>query len=277
MRPMAILTDEQVAQYHEQGWISPVEVLSADEAAAALAALEEAEAAFPDDLHAENRNNAHLVLPFLAELALHERVLDCVRSLVDDPLALSSSVLFAKAPHTGSYVSWHQDATYMALAPADFVTPWLALTPSTVESGCVSVIPGTHRGGIVPHTDAFGDDNILTRGQYVEVDASTAVDLVLEAGQMSLHHPHLVHGSQPNRTDHRRVGVAFQSYLGSGVRPTRGEHHVVALGDRPVDPAFRVVPWPTGTCTPEGRAVRAAANAAYSDVLYDGAEVRRLL
>lgn len=271
------LTDEQVVQYREHGWVAPIDLLTADEAADALAALEEAEADFPDDLHAENRNNAHLLLPFLAELAVHEVVLECVRSLVADPVALSSSVLFIKEPRTGSYVSWHQDATYMALEPDDFVTAWIALTPSTVDSGCVSVLPGTHRRGILEHTDAYGDDNILTRGQYLDVDDSTAVDLVLAPGQMSLHHPHLVHGSQPNRSDDRRVGVAFQSYLGAGVRPTRGEHHVMAIDDRPVDPAFHTVPAPAARCTPEGRATRLIVNDAFADVLYEGAEVRRLL
>jgi ectoine hydroxylase-related dioxygenase (phytanoyl-CoA dioxygenase family) len=274
---MVGLTDGQVAQYRKQGWVGPIDVLTAAEAADALGELEAAEVDFPDDLHAENRNNAHLVLPFLAELAVHEVVVDCVRSLVADPVALSSSVLFIKEPQTGSHVTWHQDATYMGLEPDDFVTAWIALTPSTVENGCVSVIPGTHRLGIVKHTDAYGADNILTRGQYVDVDDSSAVDLVLAPGQMSLHHPHLVHGSQPNRSDDRRVGVAFQSYLGAGVRPTRGEHHVMALDERTVDPAFHVVRVPTGRCTLEDRATRRTVNEAFADVLYESAEVRRRL
>ena len=274
---MAGLTDSQVAQHREQGWLAPIDVLTADEAADAPADLEAAEADFPDDVHAENRNNAHLVLPFLADLAVHEIVVDCARSLVADPVALSSSVLFIKEPHTGSHVTWHQDATYMGLEPDDFVTAWIALTPSTTESGCVSVIPCTHRRGILEHTDTFGADNILTRGQYVDVDDSAAVDLVLAPGQMSLHHPHLVHGSQPNRSNDRRVGVAFQSYLGAGVRPARGEHHVMALGDRPIDPAFHTVPAPTARCTPEARSTRRIVNDAFADILYEGAEVRRRL
>ena len=122
VRTMVGLTDGQVAQYREQGWVAPIDVLTAAEAADALGELEAAEVDFPDDLHAENRNNAHLVLPFLAELAVHEVVVDCVRSLVADPVALSSSVLFIKEPQTGSHVTWHQDATYMGLEPDDFVT-----------------------------------------------------------------------------------------------------------------------------------------------------------
>jgi len=173
-------------------------------------------------------------------------------------------------------VSWHQDATYMGVDSADLVTAWVALTSSTAESGCVSVVSGTHQDGIRPHVDRFGPDNILTRGQHVDgIDEATTVDVELRPGQMSLHHPYLVHGSRPNSSADRRVGVAFQSYIGVGVRPSRGEHHVLPVGPEPVDPSFTVVRRPIGECTAEGRAMRAAANAALSDVLYHGAAKRR--
>jgi len=271
-----ILTDEQVAHYRDHGWVAPIDVLTADEATALHRALVDAERAFPDDLHAGHRNNAHLVLPFLADLATHDVILDCAASLVDDPRSLLNSVLFIKEPGSDAYVSWHQDSTYMGLDSTDMVTAWVALTPSTTESGCVAILPGSHTDGIRTHVDRYGPDNILTRGQHIDgIDEAAAVDVELRPGQMSLHHPHLVHGSRPNRTDRRRVGVAFQCYVGADVRPSRGKHHVLALGGRPVDPAFTTVPAPDGPCTAAGRAVRAAANAALSDVLYDGAAVRR--
>ena len=272
---MPVLTDYQVAHYRDHGWVAPVDVLTADEATALHRALVDAEHAFPDDLHAGHRNNAHLVLPFLADLAIHEVILDCVRSLVDDPRSLLNSVLFIKEPGSDAYVSWHQDSTYMGLDSSDMVTAWVALTASTTASGCVAMVPGSHSDGIRPHVDRYGAENILTRGQHVDVDVRAAVDIELQPGQMSLHHPHLVHGSRPNRTGLRRVGVAFQCYVGAAVRPSRGEHHVLPIGDRPVDPSFVTVPAPDGLCTPGGRAVRAAANAALSDVLYDGANLRR--
>ena len=92
-------------------------------------------------------------------------------------MAFWSSVLFIKEPHSGAFVSWHQDATYMILNSDNHVTAWIALIPSTEESGCVAVIPGTHRQGIVNHEDTFGEDNILTRGQRVMgIDESQAVN-----------------------------------------------------------------------------------------------------
>ena len=78
----------------------------------------------------------------------------------------------------------------------------------------MSMIPGSHRNSIVEHDDTFGKDNILTRGQVVkDVDESKAVDLIMRPGQMSLHHGEIVHGSQPNQSNQRRVGFALQSYM----------------------------------------------------------------
>jgi len=272
------LSADQVAHYRDHGWVAPVDVLTEAEAADALDALEAAEAAFPDDLHAERRNNAHLVLPFLAELARHPVILAAAGSLVGEPSALLTTVLFVKEPRTGHFVSWHQDGTYMGMGATEMTTAWLALTPSTPDNGCVAMVPGSHRHGISPHVDRYGADNILTRGQHVEgVHTDTAVDIVLRPGQMSLHHPHLVHGSRPNGSDGRRVGVAFQSYVGTGARMDRGGYHVLPVGDGPIDRSFTVAPFPTGDFTDEGRATRDAADAAMAEILYEGAAERRQL
>jgi len=267
---------QQVADYRSDGYIAPLDLVSADEAAEVLRKLEDAEARFPHELHAENRNNTHLILPFLADLAMNDRMVAMVSRLVGNDISLTSTVLFIKESGTQAFVSWHQDATYMGLEPDNFVTAWLALTPSTERSGCVAVVPGTHRRGQQDHQDTFEEDNILTRGQEVEeVDETNVVNLVLEPGQMSLHHPWLVHGSRANESDHRRVGIAFQSYIGGDVRPARGEHYVMDISGTRPHADFLDAPRPWGLCTPAGRGIREQANAALADVLYDGAEVRR--
>ena len=113
---------------------------------------------------------------------------------------------FLKEPRSDAYVSWHQDATYWGLEPADIVTAWVAFTPSTVESGCMRVVPGTHQGGIVEHRETWDADNLLSRGQEiaVEVDVEKVVDVVLKPGEMSLHHVKIAHNSEPNRSAQRR-------------------------------------------------------------------------
>ena len=118
------------------------------------------------------------------------------------------SVFFNKEPQTQDYISWHQDITYWGLdQEGDVVTAWVALSPSTPESGCMRVVPGTHKREVVPHQDTFGAQNMLSRGQEiaVEVDEDHAVDLVLQPGQMSLHHVKIFHGSRQNRAADRRL------------------------------------------------------------------------
>jgi ectoine hydroxylase-related dioxygenase (phytanoyl-CoA dioxygenase family) len=92
------------------------------------------------------------------------------------------------------------------------VTAWVALSPATVESGCMKFVPGSHRRTIVPHIDTFAADNLLSRGQEiaVEVDEAEAVPVVLRPGQMSLHHGRLFHASGPNVTDDRRIGFVVR-------------------------------------------------------------------
>lgn len=276
-----VLTKEQIEHYREYGWLAPIDIISEDEATAIRLKLEAAEAKYPEHLHAENRNNAHLAFPFLTELAFHEKICAAASSLVGNNMGLTSTVLFIKAPQSGSYVSWHQDATYMGLntdTTNNFVTAWIALTPSTIKSGCVSVIPKTHHQGVVKHEDTFGKNNILTRGQKVsDIDESQAVNLELRPGQMSLHHPWLIHGSLPNKSNYRRIGIAMQSYFGDDVRPARGEHHVMHIQGAPISPEFIVSPYPKKECDDNAIAVREAANKAFSDVLYEGAKIKRKL
>ena len=113
------------------------------------------------------------------------------------------------------------------------VTAWVALSPSTPESGCMRVVPGTHKREVVPHQDTFGAQNMLSRGQEiaVEVDEDHAVDLVLQPGQMSLHHVKIFHGSRQNRAKDRRLGFAIR-YL-PPLGPPGGRRRQRDAGARP--------------------------------------------
>jgi len=119
-------------------------------------------------------------------------------------------------------VSWHHDSTYWGLDPDDVVTAWVAFTDATPENGYMQFIPGTHKVEQLPHLDTFHRDNLLSRGQEiaVEVDTSKAVGIALRAGEMSLHHIKLVHGSEPNRSADRRIGLAIR-YIPTYVRQTK--------------------------------------------------------
>ena len=275
------LTDSQVRDYHAQGFLSPVDIISEDEAASYLRRLEWAEETYPDEINPTSRNNLHLAFRCLDELAFHPLVLDAVEDLLGADFSLWGTVLFAKEAQSDHFVSWHQDATYMGMNNNDFVTPWIALTPSNREMGCMSMIPGSHRDNIRPHDDTYAEDNILTRGQVVrDVDERSAVDLVLRPGQMSLHHGEIIHGSRPNLSRQRRVGFALQSFMPHGVVQTVGRNQWLhARGEpRQGDVEFLRRPQedtPGQERDAAGAQLRATVNENFSTILYHGAEQRR--
>ena len=133
------------------------------------------------------------------------------------------SGFFWKQPKDPAFISWHRISTYWGLSAPDIVTAWVAFTPSTVESGCMRVVPGSHHKDQLPHKDTFAETNLLSRGQEVavEVDEREAVDVVLKPGEMSIHHVRLIHGSEPNRSEHPRIGFAIR-YIPTYIRQTSG-------------------------------------------------------
>ena len=271
-----ILTQQQVEQYRQQGFLSPIDVMSEEEASRYAQQLQAAEVEYPQELNAENRNNPHLAFGFLDQLAHHPVILDAVEDLIGPDFALWGSVLFIKEPETRHYVSWHQDATYVGISPHDYVTPWLALTPSDRETGCMSMIPGSHRDDIQPHLETFHDDNILTRGQAIqEVDESVAVDLILRPGQMSLHHCRVIHGSQPNRSKQRRVGFALQGYVPAGGRQYLGANYWLPIRGNFMQADFIELERPASDMDPQALGERRKANQDWADILYQGAGRKR--
>jgi ectoine hydroxylase-related dioxygenase (phytanoyl-CoA dioxygenase family) len=165
----------------------------------------------------------HLLFPWLNELVRHPKILDAVESVLGPNILCWSAQFFMKQPGDRTFVSWHQDATYWGLSRPDVVTAWVALTPSVPLSGCMRVIPGTHRTQL-KHADTFNDNNLLSRGQEIaiDVDEKQAVDVVLQPGEMSLHHVLIAHGSEPNNASHPRIGFAIR-YLPTDVRQIAGE------------------------------------------------------
>lgn len=270
------LSQSQVDQFYEEGFLSPLDVLSEDEAQSYKSRLEAAEQNYPQALNAENRNNPHLAFRFLDELVHHPIVLDAVEDLIGPDISLWGSVLFIKEPTTSHYVSWHQDATYMGVEPHDFVTPWIALSSSNLESGCMSMIPGSHKQHIQGHRDTFDEDNILTRGQVIEhVDESSAVNLVLKPGQMSIHHAEVIHGSRPNLSQRRRIGYAMQAYMPPPAKQVLGENHWLPIRGRDWHDNSRRLTRPVADMDAEGITNRKLANDNWAGILYQGAEQKR--
>jgi len=153
-------------------------------------------------------DRAHLFFRWAYELALHPRVVNAVSAVIGDDVVVWGNLILSKPPHDNGFVSWHQDGAYAGfLGDAPSVSAWIALSDSTIESGCMRVVPGSHKQKLA---HAVGEDprNMLSHRQEVaaEVDENDAVDIVLRAGEMSLHHVDIIHGSNPNRSASTRTG-----------------------------------------------------------------------
>lgn len=272
-----VLTEQQVDDFQEVGFLSPIDVMSEQDATAILDKLEEVEQNHPEQVNAENRNNPHLCLLFLDNLVHHPIIIDAVSDLIGDNIALWGTVLFIKEPQSQGYVSWHQDATYMGIEPHNFVSPWIALTPSNRTNGCMSMIPGSHKSHIQSHDDTFDKDNILTRGQAIhDVDTSSAVDLILRPGQMSIHHSEIIHGSQPNQSDQRRVGYVMQGYMPPSSSQVLGENYWMQIRGENLRQDSVQLRRPKYDLDPDGVAQRKQANDNWANILYQGAKQKRL-
>ena len=125
------------------------------------------------------------------------------------------------------FVSYHQDAKYIGLEPHNWVTAWVAITDSNEENGCMRMWSGSHKDKLKDHDQKFNEGNLLTRGQTINnVPKEETTPLILEAGQMSLHHPTVVHGSDLNQSNDRRIGFVIQSYISTNVKQILGKNSV---------------------------------------------------
>ena len=272
-----VLTKLQIEQYHDEGFISPIRVISEQEALSIKDELEQVEKEFPEEINSESRNNLHLSFAFLDALAHNKIIVDAIEDLIGPDISLWASVMFIKEPSSKQYVSWHQDATYMGLDSLDFPTPWIALSPSNIETGCMTMIAGSHKTKIQNHEDTFAENNILTRGQVIQdVDESKAVDLILQPGEMSIHHGAVIHGSQPNNSNQRRIGFSLQSYMPNNVNQIVGRNlwtHV--RGQKRQDDDGMLLDRPRFNMDPNTVAQRKIANENLSEILYKGAKEKR--
>ena len=158
----------------------------------------------------------------------HPTLLATVSSLLGPNVLCWLTSFFIKDARDGQFVSWHQDANYWGLDGVDgVVSAWVALTPSTQRNGCMRMIPGSHKEKLV-HRETGHASNMLSRGQTTEIDDSNAVDIVLKPGEACLFHPYLVHGSNPNESEGRRIGFAMRYIVPERVQ-TKSEHDSAAL------------------------------------------------
>ena len=224
---MTYLSSNQLKQYEDKGFVSPIDIFSKDKAKEIRNEIELIEKEMPNELEKSGRYNAHLISPLLDEVTHNSEILDAVQSLIGKDILVCGTTLFIKNPNVKGFVSYHQDAKYIGLEPHNWVTAWVAITDSNEHNGCMRVWSGSHKDNLKDHDQNFNERNLLTRGQTIKnVPKKKTTPLILKAGQMSLHHPTVVHGSDLNHSNDRRIGFVIQSYIGTNVKQVLGINSV---------------------------------------------------
>ena len=226
---MPKLTSQQHEQYQEKGFIAPIDALTRAEADEVKNEIEFIEKKWPNELNGLGRNYVHLISPIFDKVVHNSKILDAVESIIGKNVLACGTTLFIKNPDEKGFVSFHQDAKYIGLEPHNWVTAWIAITDTNEKNGCMRMWTGTHKNDLKNHIEKFDNNegNLLTRGQTVEnVPLEETEPVILKAGQMSLHHPKIVHGSGVNISKERRIGFVIQSYIGSNVEQVLGKMYV---------------------------------------------------
>ena len=202
------LTPEQQQQYRTAGYAFAIRVLSAAEADLYRGECDRLETLLGGRPRTVEVRQMHLHLPWAYRLAAHPRVLDAVEDLLGPNLLIWATELFAKHPRDSVVsIAWHRDGAYMGLDAERTVTAWLALTSSGPTNGGMRVVrepnrmeylqsAGVHKSGSGKPLSSPAEDKL--------------VDVALQAGEMSLHDVHVLHGSGANHSGDKRVGFAVR-------------------------------------------------------------------
>jgi len=202
----SVLTHAQLTNYDELGFLHSIPILSPEEVQRFRADIEQTCAAIGGRV--TRLDGPHLYFRWAWELSTHPRVLDCMEQLIGPNILLKSTRLFYKFGQSPSFVGWHQDGITERVDQAFVPAIWLGLTDATAENGCLRVVPRSHRLGLVPHADRPNPHNLTTQGLTAQVEIDSPHDIVMREGEMSLHHPLILHASNPNHSDESRIGFS---------------------------------------------------------------------
>lgn len=269
---MSKLTTDQIQQYHKEGYVAPIEILTREEALEVRNEIELIENRFPNELDNSGRYNVHLISPKLDEVVHNSNILDSVESIIGKNILVCSTTLFIKNANQNGFVSYHQDAKYIGLEPHNWVTAWIAITDSNETNGCMKMWPGSH-ADLKEHDQKFNQGNLLTRGQTIKnVPEDQVKPIELKAGQMSLHHPRIIHGSGINKSDDKRIGFVVQSYIGTNVKQVLGKNSVQIARGVDEFKYHEVINRTKLLMSDEGMLLRKRENDYLKEIFYNGSD-----
>lgn len=218
----ATLSNQAIEQFRTDGFTPAVRVLTESDAREYRHRLQAIESVI-GKLKGGKRLKCHMLYKWVAELIHMPSIVDCVEDLLGPDIMCWGTDMWVKEPNSPDFVSWHQDSRYWGIE-GDLLTAWIALSPATVESGCMRMLPGSHLTDTMEHEDTFHDDNMLTRGQTISdrVDESKAVNIEANTGEAVFFTYRIAHASHPNRSNDRRIGIAVR-YISPSARQVKSD------------------------------------------------------
>ena len=200
-----LLSPAQVEAFDREGFVAPVRAISAERALYYRRKLEAFENTYPND-RLKLDQKAHMICPWVDEMIREPGILDATQDLIGPDILCWRTSLRAKQPDGKTFAGWHQDTAYADVKPIVVIVA-LALSPAGVENGCVRGIPGSHRGPLLPHKEAFATDSLLSREQFIDAtfDETRAADFALAPGEIALFDNAIIHSSKPNVGSDRRI------------------------------------------------------------------------
>lgn len=247
---MVSLTRNEIELYSREGFLIPRYRLEEQRVAELRDALDRVIKANPG-VRPEQLVSAHIKTPasegvtgddVFMDLACEEGLIEIVSQLIGPDVILWGCQVFCKPGGDGMEVPWHQDGHYWPIRPLATCTAWIAIDNSMVDNGCLRVIPRSHRQReLFEHCKEDRTDIVLNQrvadGQF---DPGSAVDIELQAGEVSLHDAYLVHGSNPNQSIRRRAGIAIRYMPGSShfkrdlFTPSADVSYTIDFSERPL-------------------------------------------
>ncbi len=234
------LTPEQVAHYRKHGFLKGVNILQPAQVSELARRLEEIRGELPDhmdrlyEVEADYLKRPHevvfhflgawLVDPWFHDLVFSPQVTVPIAQLLGiSRIRFWHDQVFYKPPHHPGVVPWHQDYSYWTRStPPNHITIHILLDDSSIESGCLHYIPGSHTWGLMPKT-SFGGDMDALKANLPEsrLREFNPVPAIGRAGQASFHHSHTLHGSYGNTSNGPRRAIVI-NYMGAETRCADG-------------------------------------------------------
>jgi len=226
------LSDAQIQQFCEHGYVALPEFWDKNEVAAMQAEIERFKqvgllrnVATDGDGVTHSSTKANLQLcPMSPHSELYRampfapKVTETVRQLIGDPVVLHLDQVFLKPGLHGSGTNWHQDNAYFKIPnPLRGTALWTAVHDATLANGTIHVVPGSFRQEYEHSRDPDSDHHIRC---YPPEDQAVAVEL--PAGGVVLFAYGTAHCTRGNTTAKERAGVALHFLNADQMENTRG-------------------------------------------------------